>query len=126
MKWEFFYKNMLKTFPPRARIIMYLTTKIDDPNFDGIIITTLKSITAETHTSYATTQKVLKDLQSQGFIIRIQNGVYAPSIPVTGLSKKQIFKIAKQNGISSESTVIQIGKEQYLCPTNASQYLTKR
>lgn len=117
---------MTELLPPRAKIIMYLLKKIDDPNFDGFIIVTIQSVAEQVNASYATTQKVFKELQDKGFILKIQNGVYVPLIPVTRLKKKKIYKIAKENEISSSATIVKIGKEKYLCPIKASQYLIEK
>lgn len=126
MKWQYLYNHMTELLPPRAKIIMYLLKKIDDPNFDGFIIVTIQSVAEQVNASYATTQKVFKELQDKGFILKIQNGVYVPLIPVTRLKKKKIYKIAKENEISSSATIVKIGKEKYLCPIKASQYLIEK
>lgn len=89
MKWQKVYaKNLAHMLDlvgdEKTKIIAYLIKKKD---YENRVIATMRTIAADTCVSTTTVNKVLKIMQKNNYIHKIQNGVwrFAPHVMVTGV-----------------------------------------
>lgn len=122
MSWKSIFRSSGIPLPPKTRIAICLLDSMDD---DGFIVTTISNVATKAHTSYATAQKVFKELIDTRHIAKIRNGLYVPILCVSNKLPGEVNSMISKNEISANVDHFEKWGEIYICPRKAAKYLRK-
>lgn len=120
MSWKNIFRGSGIPLPPRTRIAIYLLDSMDE---DGFIVATISKAATMAHTSYATAQKVFKELIDTRHIAKIRNGLYVPVLCITNRSPGEVNGMISKNEIGTNVDVFEKWGGIYICPRKAAKYL---